>query len=142
MLKFKTIVLNVKPVNFLERSHFLPLALLFLLPGLASCPAEHECDTAGYAPPEIRLIEPEDPDILARSDTVFAMILSLRAEAGLNTLSMNGEPIHVFTRGEKELDFEFSYYFWENGEYNLILHDLCDRSADLLLRVTVEHPFY
>jgi len=121
--------------------HFVTPLILFLLL-LISCHEETECDTAGYAAPEISLSNPKGPDIQVPGDSLFSLQFSFKSEAGLNTFSMNGEPIHVFTHGETEAEFIFKRYFWESGEVLFVLHDLCDQSADLIVNMTVNHPIY
>lgn len=117
-------------------------ALLFFLLLQLSCKPETECDKAGYALPEISLLYPEDPDITIAADTPANFKFFFRAEAGLNTFLMNGQPIHVFTNGETEAEIEFSTYFWESGAVECVLHDLCNQSSSITLNMTVIHPSY
>lgn len=115
------------------------LISLFLL---ISCKKETECDTAGYALPEIILLTPEGPDIQVPGDSLFSFLFLLNAEAGLNTFSWNGNPINAFTNGETESELVFSSYFWESGQLEFTLHDLCNQSITITLNMTVIHPSY
>lgn len=114
--------------------------LLFFMVLQLSCKPETECDTASYALPEISLLYPEDTDITVTADTPVAFKFFFRAEAGLNTFSMNGQPMHVFTNGETEAEFEFSTYFWESGNLEFLLYDLCNQSSSITLNMTVIQP--
>ena len=116
--------------------------LLICLVLLISCHKETECDTAGYAPPEMILIHPEGSDIQVDSDSLFSFEFFLSAEAGLNTFSWNGNPITAFTNGETESEFVFSSYFWESGPVEFVLHDLCNQATSITLNMTVIHPSY
>ncbi len=115
---------------------------IFILVLLISCKEETLCDTAGYAPPEMHLLFPEGSEFEVSSDSIFTFVFSFSAEAGLNTFSMNGEPIHAFTDGQTESKLVFSSYFWESGQVEFILHDLCDQSTSIIVNMTVILPTY
>ena len=121
--------------------HFIP-PLIFILVLLISCKEETLCDTAGYAPPEIALLFPEGSDFEVSSDSIFTFVFSFSAEAGLNTFSMNGEPIHAFTDDETESQLVLNRYFWEGGTLEFVLHDLCDQSASIIVNMNVIYPPY
>ena len=115
-----------------------PIVIILAL--LCSCQEETACDTAGYTLPEISLISPEGPDIEVKADSLINFEFFFSAEAGLNTFSMNGEPIHAFTQGETESHFIFQWYFWESDKLEFVLYDLCNRSVSIVLNMTVIQP--
>ncbi|MCP4312028.1 MAG: hypothetical protein GY790_12250 [Bacteroidetes bacterium] len=127
----------------------LPIILqTILLSLLFSCHEETLCDTAGYAGPEMALADPEGPDIEVHSDSLFSLKFLLSAEAGLNTLSViephsdYKNPIHAFTNGETEIQFVYERYYWESGQLEFILYDLCDQSTTLTVNLTLKFPSY
>ena len=128
-------------LNLFVRSALPALVGVIFVLLLTSCPGEEECDTLKYANPSIELVHPDTSDITVHVDSLFTIVFHLRAEGGLNTLSMNGEPLHVFLKGETDEVFEFSRYFWEGREYLFVLHDLCNNSGEYRMRISVEYPY-
>lgn len=114
--------------------------MVIILALLSACREETACDNAGYALPEISLISPEGPDIEVNADSLFVFEFFFSAEAGLNTFSLNGEPVHAFTHGETELQFIFQRYFWESDKLEFVLHDLCNQSVSIVLNMNVIQP--
>ena len=131
MSKSKILQVNMK-------RFFTPIVVILAL--LSACREETACDTAGYALPEISLISPEGPNIEVNADSLIIFDLFFSAEAGLNTFSMNGQPIHAFTHGETESQFIFQRYFWESDELEFVLYDLCNKSTSLILQMEVTGP--
>ncbi len=117
---------------------FIPLIISLLL--LDACKEETVCDTAGYALPEISIISPEGSNFEVSSDTLFTFEFFFKAEAGLNTFSLNGNPIYAFTQGETESHFVFQSYFWESGKQEFTLYDLCNQSMSISLNMNVIYP--
>lgn len=117
-----------------------PLIVALVL--LISCKEETACDTAGYTLPEITLVSPESVDFEVPADSLFSFEFFFTAQAGLNTFSMNGEPIHAFINGETESQFVFSRYFWDSGRLEFVLHDLCNQSTSITLNIKVIRPSY
>lgn len=112
----------------------------------ASCVEEHPCDTADFAPPEILLLEPEDGIVFIPWDGGYPsdIVLDLKAEAGLNILSVKtpyGDtwPVQAFTQGEKEVVLSLPPEYWEE-EFHYVIYDLCNQSAQVAVRVEFEAP--
>ncbi|MFH0756257.1 MAG: hypothetical protein V2B15_03110 [Bacteroidota bacterium] len=104
---------------------------------LVACKEETRCDTAAYNSPEITLVNPPGPVIEAVRESELEFTFTVKAEAGLNTFSMNGEPIQVFLDGQTEATFRFKRYFWEGIQLDFILHDLCNKSSILTVDLVV-----
>ncbi len=123
---------------------------MLVLTGIISCHEETLCDTAGYDPPEMSLTEPAGQEIEVVMDTELDFTFTMSAEAGLNTFSMKQsgpdnysdwvEPIWLFTKGETEATIAFKRYFWESGELEFVLHDLCNQSTSLSVKLVVIQP--
>lgn len=124
----------------MESRFFFTLFIISMLL-MGSCKEETLCDTEGYALPEIELISPEGPDVEVPADSLSSFEFYFKAEAGLNTFSMNGQPIHAFTGGETEGNLIFKYYFWENGPLEFVLYDLCNRSTSLEVNLTLRYSY-
>lgn len=122
----------------MRNRYFYSLIIISLIL-LGSCREESLCDTAGYTIPEIFLISPEGPNIEVPADSLSAFEFFFKAEAGLNTFSMNGQPIHAFTNGEIEAELIFKRYFWENEKLEFKLYDLCNQATSLTVNLTVNY---
>ena len=55
---------------------------------------------------------------------------------------MKGNPSNDFTNGETESELVFSSYFWESGQLEFVLHDLCNHATSITLNMTAIHPSY
>ena len=108
--------------------------ILFLI---SSCTVDNDCEIYSHDPPELELLDYPGNVIDCTPDSMLTLHFSMKAEAGLNTFSMNGEPICVFTKGEKELVFEYSRYFWESEELHFLLYDQCNQEAILPVQLNV-----
>jgi hypothetical protein len=76
-------------------SHSAMVLLFFVI--LFSCKEASECDTKTYEPPLITLTGPGRSAIEVPWDSIVEFRFFFQTGAGLNTLFMNGEPIHAFT---------------------------------------------
>ncbi len=112
-----------------------------------SCREEDRCDTTDYALPEISILDPVDGVIIWTWDGPPAeLTIDLKAEAGLNVLSLENAygdviPMYAFTDGETALEFKFiPEHFFDEGEAELILYDLCNQSARIKIQLVFGEP--
>jgi len=115
------------------------IALLSLF-NLPSCDETTFCEEETFALPEVEMIDPAGNVIEAIADDPTTVTLRVRAEAGLNTLTMKWDNIRVFTEGEKEATVSFTRWYWQNEQLEFTVHDLCDQSVSISVELRIIDP--
>ncbi len=96
----------------------LGLAMSVLLLGV-SCDKGDDQET--FDPPVIEITSPADlSDLQALVASPFSFTISVSADAGLSSVSLNGDNIKTYSQGETESSFEHEYIPTENGIISLI----------------------
>ncbi|MGL1885788.1 MAG: hypothetical protein OCD76_04675 [Reichenbachiella sp.] len=123
------------------KTRYITMMMLVGLLAWTGC-SEDDGETVEGVAPTISIVSPEDAinGILTKEGETVSITFAIGAEAGLSSLTVDGQSIKVYTGTELSDEVTYDYLALEQGSIDLevIVEDVLAKTTTIIIPVTIE----